>query len=413
VSADDPQERPVTTAFPESTEQFRTTVREFLAAQLPADWAGLGAIEDRAEADRFVESWRRTLYEGGLLGLTWPRDYGGGGRTKFEQVVLAEECAKVGVPTGGYSDLFGIKMVGNTLLRWGTEEQKRYFLPQILSGEDVWCQGYSEPEAGSDLASLRTTAVLTDGRWVINGQKIWTSRAMEANWIFLLARTDPQAERHRGISFLLASTKQPGVDIRPIKMMSGEQEFNEVFFTDATTPADHIVGAPGEGWKVAMTLLGHERGEEAATNPLLFRAELDRLMALARDRGLADDPLVRDRFARLHMRCEVMRYLGYQILAAEAAGAKVVPPATTIAKLYWSEYHQEVTTVALDLLGPDALFYDGRGPLRPYRTDDPGSPNTSGRWLGTYYNSICGTIYAGTSDIQRNILAERVLGLPH
>jgi alkylation response protein AidB-like acyl-CoA dehydrogenase len=403
----------VTTAFPASAEQFRATVREFLAEHLPPGWRGIGAIEDRADADRFVESWRRTLYENGMLGLTWPREYGGAGRPKFEQVVLAEECARVGVPTGGYSDQFGIKMVGNTLLRWGTEEQKRHFLPRILSGEDVWCQGYSEPDAGSDLAGLRTSAVLTGGQWVINGQKIWTSRAREANWIFLLARTDPEAERHKGISFLLASTEQPGIEIRPITMMSGEREFNEVFFTDATTPADHIVGEPGQGWNVAMTLLGYERGEEAAINPLLFRAELDRLVALARERGLADDSLVRDRLAQLHMRCEVMRYLGYQTLAAEAAGSTAVPPATAIAKLYWSEYHKEVTELALDLLGPEALSSTGRGPLRPYRTDDPGSPNTSGRWLGTYYNSVCGTIYAGTSEIQRNILAERVLGLPH
>jgi alkylation response protein AidB-like acyl-CoA dehydrogenase len=402
----------VNATFPPHAEAFRTRVREFLDTHLPSRWAGLGAIEDRDEADQFVSDWRDTLCRNGLLGLTWPQTYGGAGLSKFEEVVLAEECALAGVPTGGYSDQFGIKMVGNTLLRWGTEQQKRHFLPRILDGTDIWCQGYSEPEAGSDLAGLRTTAVLAEGRWVINGQKIWTSRARQANWIFVLARTDPAAERHRGLSFLLIPTRQPGVEIRPITMMSGEREFNEVFFTDATTPGDHVVGAPGQGWLVAMTLLGHERGEEAAINPVLFRRELDRLVDLAKERGKTGDLVVRDRLAALHIRCEIMRYLGLQTLIATMSDTAEPPVASSIAKLYWSEYHKDVTTLALDLLGPDALVVAGRGPLRPYRADDPGAPNTSGSWIGTFYNSVCGTIYAGTSEIQRNILAEKILGLP-
>ncbi|HVW33374.1 MAG TPA: acyl-CoA dehydrogenase family protein [Acidimicrobiia bacterium] len=404
-------------SFPAQAQQFRGHVRQFLEEHLPPDWAGLGAVTDRVEADRFVEQWRTTLHEHGLLAVQWPKEYGGGGMSKLEQVVLVEEFARAGVPTGGYSDIFGIKMVGNTLLRWGTEEQKRHFLPRILSGEDRWCQGYSEPEAGSDLASLRTKAVLDGDRWLINGQKIWTSRAREANWMFLLARTDSEAPKHKGLSFLLVPTDQPGIEIRPIAMLSGETEFNEVFLTDAATPADHVVGAPGQGWAVAMTLLGHERGEEAATNPVLFRAELDRLMALARERDRADDPVVRDRLAALYGRCEIMRYLGYRTLTAvfaeQAGSERPAPvPSATIAKLYWSEYHQDVTALALELLGPDATAPTGRGPLRPYRTDDPGAPNTSGSWVGSFYNATCGTIYAGTSEIQRNIVAETILGLP-
>ncbi|HVX22375.1 MAG TPA: acyl-CoA dehydrogenase family protein [Acidimicrobiales bacterium] len=391
---------------------FRRDVRAFLAANLPEGWRGLGSIADRAEADAFVEGWRKILYDNGLLGLTWPVEYGGAGRSRDDQVVLAEELARVGVPTGGYSDMFGIKMVGNTLLRWGTEEQKRQYLPRILSGEDVWCQGFSEPDAGSDLAGLRTAATLVDGRWVVNGQKIWTSRAQFANWIFVLARTEPEAERHRGLSFLLLPVHQPGVVVRPIAMLSGEEEFNEVFFDGATTDAANVVGERGQGWKVAMTLLGHERGEEAATNPVLFRAELDRLVALARERGVADRPLVRDRLASLHIRCEIMRYLGLQTLEALRTGDGVLGPGASTAKLYWSEYHRDVAALALDLLGADALVPTGRGPLRPYRTDDPGAPNTSGAWVGTFYNSVAGTIYAGTSEVQRNILAENVLGLP-
>jgi alkylation response protein AidB-like acyl-CoA dehydrogenase len=397
---------------PPDAEVFRKRVREFLAEALPAGWRGLGAIDDRAEADSFVEQWRRTLAEHGLLGVSWPREYGGAGLTKLEQVVLVEELARAGVPAMGGNDNFSIKMVGNTLLRWGTEAQKRRFLPRILSGEDVWCQGYSEPGAGSDLAGLSTRAVLDGDRWVVTGQKIWTSRAREANWMFLLARTDPAATRHGGITFLLVPLDQPGVDIRPITMLSGETEFNEVFLDGATTPADHVVGEVNGGWAVAMTLLGHERGEEAATNPILFRAELDRLVALARERGLNSDPVVRQRLARAHIRCEIMRFLGYRILTGVLSGSGTVGPEASISKLYWSEYHRSVTELALDLLGVDGTVLDGRGPIRSYRTDDPGAPNTSGSWIGAFYNATAGTIYAGTSEIQRNILAEAILGLP-
>jgi alkylation response protein AidB-like acyl-CoA dehydrogenase len=397
---------------PPDAEVFRKRVREFLAEALPAGWRGLGAIDDRAEADSFVEQWRRTLAEHGLLGVSWPREYGGAGLTKLEQVVLVEELARAGVPAMGGNDNFSIKMVGNTLLRWGTEAQKRRFLPRILSGEDVWCQGYSEPGAGSDLAGLSTRAVLDGDRWVVTGQKIWTSRAREANWMFLLARTDPAASRHGGITFLLVPLDQPGVDIRPITMLSGETEFNEVFLDGATTPADHVVGEVNGGWAVAMTLLGHERGEEAATNPILFRAELDRLVALARERGLTSDPVVRQRLARAHIRCEIMRFLGYRILTGVLSGSGTVGPEASISKLYWSEYHRSVTELALDLLGADGTVLDGRGPIRSYRTDDPGAPNTSGSWIGAFYNATAGTIYAGTSEIQRNILAEAILGLP-
>ena len=397
---------------PPDAELFRKRVREFLAEALPAGWRGLGAIDDRAEADSFVDAWRRTLAEHGLLGVSWPREYGGAGLTKLEQVVLVEELARAGVPAMGGNDNFSIKMVGNTLLRWGTEAQKRRFLPRILSGEDVWCQGYSEPGAGSDLAGLSTRAVLDGDRWVVTGQKIWTSRAREANWMFLLARTDPAATRHGGITFLLVPLDQPGVDIRPITMLSGETEFNEVFLDGATTPADHVVGEVNGGWAVAMTLLGHERGEEAATNPILFRVELDRLVALAGERGLNSDPVVRQRLARAHIRCEIMRFLGYRILTGVLSGSGTVGPEASISKLYWSEYHRSVTELALDLLGADGTVLDGRGPIRSYRTDDPGAPNTSGSWIGAFYNATAGTIYAGTSEIQRNILAEAILGLP-
>ena len=392
-------------------EAFRARVRTFLATNLPAGWKGLGAIADRDDADRFVERWRATLAANGLLGVSWPVDCGGAGLSKLEQVVLVEEMARAGVPAMGYNDTFGIKMLGGTLLEWGTEAQKRQFLPRILSGEDRWCQGFSEPDSGSDLASLSTRAVLDGDRWVIDGQKLWTSRAREANRIFLLARTDPAAPKNRGITFLLVDLDQPGIEVRAIRAMSGDSEFNEVFFTGATTPADHVVGRVDEGWSVALTLLSLERGEEAATNPILFRAELDRLLAMAKARGRTADLVVRDRLADLYARCEVMRFLGLRILTGVLRDATLGPEAS-ISKLYWSEYHQRATRLALDVLGADAMVVDGRGPLRAYRTDDPGSPNTTGSWIGTSYNAVAGTIYAGTSEVQRNILGESVLGLP-
>ena len=309
-----------------------------------------------------TETWRRTLHEHGLLAVAWPREYGGGGLTKREQVVLAEEFARAGVPTGAPQDNFGIKMVGNTLLRWGTEEQRRRFLPRILSGADRWCQGYSEPDAGSDLAALSTRAVRDGDEWVIDGQKIWTSLAADATWIFLLARTDPDARGHRGISFLLCPMDQPGIEVRPIEMLNHEREFCEVYFTGARTPVENVVGEVGAGWTVAMTLLSHERGEEAATNPILFRAEFDRLVALAREYGRDRDPVVRDRLAWCFTKVETMRYLGERILTQYLRDGEL-GPAASISKLYWSEYHQRVSELAMQIMGADGLVPTGRRPV--------------------------------------------------
>jgi alkylation response protein AidB-like acyl-CoA dehydrogenase len=401
----------VDVSYPAEAESFRARVRTVLAQELPPGWPGIGAIAARPDAERFAAQWRQVLYRRGLLGITWPAEYGGCGLSRLHQVVLMEELARAGVPFGEHTDLFGIKMLGSTLLHWGTAEQKARFLPRILSGEDRWCQGFSEPGAGSDLASLTTRARLDGGEWVIDGQKVWTSVAHRANWIFLLARTDPQARGHRGISFLLCPLEAPGIEIRPIRQLTGDSDFNEVFFTGARTPADLVVGAPGEGWQVAMTLLGHERGEEAATNPILFRAELDRLLALAAEHGRDHDPLIRQRLAWCYARVEIMRYLGYRILTQALSGSEL-GAAASVAKLYWSGYHVAATELALDIQGLDGLVPEGRGPLRAVRTDDPGAPNSSGSWLGAFLNARAGTIYAGTSEVQRNILAETVLGLP-
>ncbi|NEA63269.1 acyl-CoA dehydrogenase family protein [Streptomyces sp. SID12488] len=397
-------------SYPPEAEAFRTEVREFLAETLPPDWQGIGALAEEP-AWAFARDWRRLLAERGYLSLTWPEQYGGRGLSKLHQVVLMEELALAGVPFGLPQDTFGVKMLANTLLRWGTEEQKAHFLPRILSGEDTWCQGYSEPDAGSDLASLTTRAVREGDEWVIDGQKVWTSGAHHSDWIFVLARTDRDASRHRGISFLLVPLDQPGVEVRPFRMMSGQLHFNEVFLSGARTRADLVVGSVDNGWTVAQSLLGVERGEEAATNPVLFKAEVERLVELARLYGKDTDPVIRQRIAWCWSKVEIMRYLGYRILTGWLKGAEPGPE-SSIAKLYWSEYHTKVTDLAMDIMGLHGQVPVGRPPLRTYRADDPGAANSSASWSTTYLIARSGTIYAGTSQVQRNILAEKVLGLP-
>ena len=301
-------------------------------------------------------------------------------------------------------------MVGNTILQWGTDEQKDHFLPRIISGEDIWCQGYSEPNAGSDLAGLGCKALLDGDEWVINGQKIWTSAGQTANWIFVLCRTDSDVPKHRGISFLLCPMDQPGVDVRPIQMLSGDSDFNETFFDDARTAKENVVGEVNGGWAVAMTLLGYERGEAAATMPLVFRAEFDKLVALAKQMGRDKDPVIRDRLAKIFIEVEIMRLLGMQTLTKFLAGGHPGPGESTF-KLYWSEYHKRITELSLDILGAAAMTPDG-GALTSFHADLPGTDNDAASWVGAFYNARSGTIYAGTSQVQRNIIGELVLGLP-
>jgi alkylation response protein AidB-like acyl-CoA dehydrogenase len=396
--------------YPPEAESFREKVQAFLGEHLPDNWNGVGALAGD-DYRHFVSDWRKTLAGHGYLAVSWPPEYGGAGLTPLESVILAEEFTKAGVPQGGTNDPFGIQMLGNTMIQWGTEEQRHHFLPRILSGEDVWCQGYSEPNAGSDLANLGCRAVLDGDEWIINGQKIWTSAGHLANWIFVLCRTDPTAPKHRGITFLLCPMDQPGVEVRPIRMISGESEFNEVFFTDARTPAANVLGGVNNGWAVAMTLLGFERGEAAATLPIEFRAELDRLLALAAERGATRDPRIRQRLAWCYSKVEIMRYLGYRVLTSFLTGA-APGPESSISKLYWSEYHQKATELAVDILGMHALVPTGRRPATPFRTDEIGAPNTTASWASVFLTARAETIYAGTSQVQRNILGEMVLGLP-
>lgn len=396
--------------YREEAEAYREKIQAFLAEQLPADWKGIGAL-GRSRVAQWTAEWRKVLFDHGLLAPSWPVEYGGGGLSELEQVVMAEEFQRAGVPTSGANDAFGIVMVGNTLLHWGTEEQKSHFLPRIISGEYRFCQGYSEPDSGSDLASLSCRAHLDGDEWVINGQKIWTSEGRSANWIFVLCRTDPDAPKHRGISFLLCPIDQPGVELRPIEMITGESEFNETYFTDARTARENVVGEVDNGWAVAMTLLGYERGEAAATLPLEFRAELDKLVELARQNGAAADPTIRDRLTRAHIEVEIMGYLGKRSLTGFLEGA-TPGPSESMFKLYWTEYHRRITELALEVVGPAAMTPTGERPTGSFRADLPGSANSPASWVGAFFSARAGTIYAGTSEIQRNILGEMVLGLP-
>ena len=361
-------------------EAYREKVQAFLAEKLPTNWGGIGKLDGQELVD-FVTEWRKTLYAAGYLAPGWPVAYGGGGLSALEQVIIGEEFAKAGVPTGGPNDVFGIQMLGNTLLQWGTDEQKAHYLPRILSGDDVWCQGYSEPNAGSDLSNLGLRAQL-DG-----------------------------APRHKGISFILVDMRQPGIEVRPIRMISGESEFNEVFYTDAVAPKGEVIGGLNNGWAVAMTLLGFERGEAAATGPIRFQAEVDRLLLLAKEYGVADDPRIRQRLAQCYAKVQIMRFNGMRVLTQFLAGHHPGPDAA-ISKLYWSEYHKEITELAIDIIGAEAMTPTGRHPSSAFSADDAGAPNSTWSWVGTFLNARAGTIYAGSSQVQRNIIGEMVLGLP-
>ena len=396
--------------YPPETEQYREKINSFLDEYLPSNWQGIGALDGEART-RFQNEWRETLRDNKLLAPNWPAEYGGGGLTHLEQVVLNEEFAKRGVPTSGANDGFSIGMVGNTILAWGTDEQKAHFIPRIISGEDVWCQGYSEPNAGSDLANLGCKAELDGDEWVVNGQKIWTSSGQTANMIFVLARTDPDVPKHKGISFLLMSTEQPGVEMRPITNIARHDHFNEVFFTDATCPKDDVLGGLNNGWAVGNTLLGYERGVGATTTALAFGAEYELYVDMARQHGKTDDPLVRQDIARFYTTVQIMKYRGMQALTRFLSGQQPGPE-SSIGKLFWSHHHHDITESAMNMMGADAMVGFGDETRGGIGAPAIGIENTAANWMSSFLVARPGTIYAGTSEVQRNIIGERVLGLP-
>lgn len=402
-------------SYPPEAEEFRATIRAWLKDNLPQGWGEPGFSLTDAQRAEFNKHWPEVLYQGGWICASWPKEYGGKGLTTMEAVVLNEEFARAGAPLR--ADFFGDTLVGPTILQWGTEEQKKEFLPKILSGQIAWCQGFSEPDAGSDLASLKTRAVLDGEQWIINGQKVWTTQAQYADYIFLLARTDPDVDKHKGISYLLVPMKQPGIQVRPIEQIDGSAEFNEVFFDNARCPKDNVVGGVNNGWNVAMTTLGFERGTSATTSHRRFQKEWAQIVDLARARGRLSDTTVRQGLAKAYSKVKIMEINGYRSLTAVLTKSKDpgVGALGATNKMFWSEYHREVMNLAIDILGLDGqvltgtaaeAYVPGQG-VRRGRLSYPVSPMQA-----SFFFSRSETIWGGAAEIQRNIVGERVLGLP-
>jgi alkylation response protein AidB-like acyl-CoA dehydrogenase len=383
--------------FTAEEEVFRQEVRTWLDRNLPPEWRNGGVGGYREDADESMQrGWQQRLHEGGWLKLAWPREAGGRGATPVMQAIYQEEMAKAGAP--GILGRLGVSLLAPTLLVHGSPWQKETYVEKILGGDLVFCQGFSEPDAGSDLAGLRTRAERRDGHWVLNGQKTWSSGAHYSDKSFLLARTDPGADAHKGISFFLVDMHQPGVEVRPIRQMTGGGEFGEIFLTNAVVEDRDLVGQPGDGWKIAMTVFGFERGGLAQA--ARFEQAVAELAALARDRGAGSDPTVRQKVAQAQIEAHVFRLIGLRNLTQAQQGAAPGPQAS-MTKLYWSEMDKRIQETAIGVQGP----YGALAPDSPFAIED-------GRWQYGWMWSQAETIYAGSSEIQRNIIAERVLGLP-
>ena len=409
-----PAARPADDALPSDDAQFRRVVRDWLADNLTGEFAALrGLGGPGSEHVAFDErlAWNRHLAAAGWTCLGWPVEHGGRGATIAQQVIFHEEYARANAPHR--VNHMGEELLGPTLIALGTPEQQARFLPRIADVTELWCQGYSEPGAGSDLANVSTTARLTDGEWHVTGQKVWTSLAHLAQWCFVVARTDPppatpslaggpprREGRHHGLSYLLVPMDQPGVEVRPIRQLTGTSEFNEVFFDDARTDADLVVGAPGDGWRVAMATLGFERGVATLGQQVGFRRELDALVALAKANGAADDPILRDKLARAYVGLEVMRAHALRTLHSVTSGTSGTE--SSVAKLLWAHWHRDLGELAMQVRGTSSLI----------EGEPDGTDGGLDEWQRLFLFTRADTIYGGSDEIQRNIIAERTLGLP-
>ena len=376
----------------EQVQEFRAEVRAWLADHLVGEFAqlkGLGGPGREYQAFEQRRAWNQLLAAAGLTCLGWPEEHGGRGLSVAHRVAFYEEYARADAPDK--VNHFGEELLGPTLLAFGTPAQQARFLPRILDVSELWCQGYSEPGAGSDLANVSTTAVLDGDEWVINGQKIWTSLAHVAQWCFVVARTEKGSKRHAGLSYLLVPLDQPGVDVRPINQLTGDSEFNEVFFDDARTSADLVVGQPGDGWRVAMGTLTFERGVSTLGQQIRYARELSGIAELAQRNGAADDPLIRERLARAWVGLRAMRSYALATMDVEHVGQD------NVSKLLWANWHRDLGELAMDVMGKAGL-------VAPDGDFD--------EWQRLFLFSRADTIYGGSNEIQRNIIAERVLGLP-
>lgn len=384
--------------FTPEEEAFRAEAAAWLDAQLSGPFKSIRWLTSHTAMVEERRAWEAALAESGWGAIGWPKEYGGRDASIGEQVIFAEEYVRAGAP--GRINHIGTELAGPTLIHFASEAQKQRFLQPMLHGKEFWAQGYSEPGAGSDLSNVRTKAWLEDGpngpEWVIEGQKIWTSMAQNADWIFVLCRTEEGSKGPKGLSFLLVPMKQPGITIRPIRQMTGEANFNETFFDGARTPAENIVGNPGDGWKVATGLLGFERGVATLGQQMSFRTEFAALIEAARANGAISDPLIRQRIAEAHIGLRTMRFSALRMLSH---GSEGLSGAALTYKVHWSKWHQKFTELGMDILGEQAEIANGSD----YHFDL--LPNA-------YLDSRSDSIYGGTNQIQRNMMAERALGLP-
>ena len=383
----------------EAEARFQREVHDWLVANLPSGWGTPGFVkpEDPGEKVGFARWWQGRLHAGGWAGLHWPTEYGGRGATPIEQFLFAEEYTRVGAPP--MIDIgVGPGLVGPTLIHHGTEAQKHRFLPKILTGEEIWCQGFSEPNAGSDLAACRTRAELRGDFFHVTGQKIWTSYARFADWCILVTRTDFQAPKHKGLTFLLVDMKTPGITIRPLVELTGVAWFNEVFFDDVRVPRENMVGALNQGWQIAITTLAHERSGSAPHARIA--GDLRDVMALARRTGAAGDRRWRQRLAQSFIETEIVRLLAYKQVTEMMRQGQPGPEGSYL-KLVWSETDQRMKDLAIELQGPYGALARGAAPALD-----------AGRWEYEYLWARAASIYAGTSEVQRNVISQRVLGLP-
>lgn len=381
--------------LPSDDVAFRALVREWLAENVTGEFAelkGRGGPGDEEVGFDIRVAWEEVLGAAGWIGLGWPVEHGGRGATISQQIIWAEEYTRAEAPAR--VNHMGENLLAPTLIEYGTPEQCARFLPPIAAGTERWCQGYSEPNAGSDLANVQTKAWRDGDDWVLEGQKVWTSLAHVSHWCFVVARTEPGSVRHKGLTFLLVPMDQPGVEVRPIVQVTGGGEFNETFFTDARTPADMVVGEPGAGWGVAMGLLGFERGISTLAQQVGFERELEATVELARHHGKVHDPVIRQRLMQAHTGLQLLKWN-----ALRSMGAGVPGPEASISKLFWGTWHRDLGELMMDIMGADALVGEGF----PYEL-------TLEQKLFLFTRSD--TIYGGSNEIQRNVLGERVLGLP-
>jgi alkylation response protein AidB-like acyl-CoA dehydrogenase len=381
---------------------FRDEFRAWLVANVPKDWSGWRE-KPLEESFPYLRAWQRKLHEGRWVAVSWPEEYGGRSASLMQQAIFWEEMARVEAPP--MANALGLGLIGPTIIAYGTDAQKKRFIPKILSAEEIWCQGFSEPNAGSDLASLQTEARLDGDHYTVNGQKVWTSYGWVGDWCELVVRTDREAAKHKGLTVLLVNMKSAGVEVRPLRQMTGESEFNELFFHDVRVPVENVLGKVNDGWNVAVSTLMYERGSYGARLHLIFRRNISRLIQIARvtprnGRTAADDPLIRQKLAQCFAEIEIMRL--NQLRAFSRITATGVPgPEGSIQKIFWSELNQRVQQLAQEIMGPYGQLL----------ATDPQAID-KGVWSYGYLRTRGNTIEAGTSEVQRNIIGHFVLGLP-